>query len=98
PDIDTLSLHDALPIWKALKQELAAIADKYAAGGPQEAKQTTIITTLWNRFKINSLVAASVAIIAVFSTLWLSGYYKTIETTTSRSEEHTSELQSRENL
>ncbi|WP_257659093.1 S1C family serine protease [Parapedobacter lycopersici] len=68
---------------KALKQELTAIADKYAAGGPLEAKQTTIITTLWNRFKINSLVAASVAIIAVFSTLWLSGYYKTIETATS---------------
>src|SRR5690606_11449987 len=46
-------------------------------------KRDTVIATLWNKFKINSLVAASVAIIAVFSTLWLSGYYKTIETTTS---------------
>lgn len=69
---------------KALKQTLAAIADEYeAADQPPAVKRDTVIAALWNKFKINSLVAASVAIIAVFSTLWLSGYYKTIETTTS---------------
>lgn len=68
---------------KALKQELAAIADEYTADQPVEGTSETLVVSLWNRFKINALIAASVAIIAVFSTLWLSGYYKTIETTTS---------------
>lgn len=68
---------------KALKAALASIADKYPIKPQSGTQKGTIVTMLWNKFKINSLVAASVAIIAVFSTLWLSGYYKTIETTTS---------------
>lgn len=68
----------------AFKRTLASVADRYHR--PEAAAAAThrepILVTLWNRFKVNSLVAASVAIIAVFSTLWLSGYYKTIEKTT----------------
>lgn len=68
----------------AFKRALASAADRYhhpvvplAAGKRAEP----LVVTLWNRFKVNSLVAASVAIIAVFSTLWLSGYYQAIEKT-----------------
>lgn len=68
---------------KAVKQTLAAIANEYPADEKPEVKRETTLATLWNKYKINSLIAASVAIVAVFSTLWLSGYYKTIETTTS---------------
>lgn len=37
--------------------------------------EKTPIISLWNKFKINALVAASVAVLAVFSTLWMTGYY-----------------------
>lgn len=43
------------------------------------SRKEVVIVSLWNRFKVNAMVAASVAIIAVFSTLWLTGYYETIE-------------------
>ena len=67
----------------AFKSALAAVAERYHRPAAETARvpQEPILVTLWNRFKINSLVAASVAIVAVFSTLWLSGYYKTIEKT-----------------
>src|SRR5690606_34425792 len=67
----------------AFKRTLASVAERYhrPAAGTTTVSQDSIVVTLWNRFKVNSLVAASVAIIAVFSTLWLSGYYKTIEKT-----------------
>ncbi|MGV3764031.1 trypsin-like peptidase domain-containing protein [Parapedobacter sp.] len=68
----------------AFKHTLSAAAARYHAGGsePLTERPEPSVVTLWNKFKVNSLVAASVAIIAVFSTLWLSGYYKTIEKTT----------------
>lgn len=66
----------------AFKHTLAAAAERYHAGGGSAVERTEpLIVTLWNKFKVNSLVAASVAILAVFSTLWLSGYYKAIEKT-----------------
>lgn len=64
------------------KKALASVSVKYqtsAPASPGDGRREPLIVTLWNKFKINSLVAASVAILAVFSTLWLSGYYKTIE-------------------
>ena len=68
----------------AFKQTLKAAAVRYHAETipPAVHREEPLIVTLWNKFKVNSLVAASVAIVAVFSTLWLSGYYKTIEKTT----------------
>ncbi len=66
----------------AFKNTLSAAAARYHAGDSLAAEQREpLIVTLWNKFKVNSLVAASVAIVAVFSTLWMSGYYKTIEKT-----------------
>lgn len=38
---------------------------------------------LWDRFKINIAAAAAVAIISVFGTLWITGFYSTIKKTTS---------------
>ena len=67
----------------AFKHTLSVAAARYHAGGDEQTERPEpLVVTLWNKFKINSLVAASVAIVAVFSTLWLSGYYKTIEKTT----------------
>lgn len=37
--------------------------------------QKPLIIRLWDKYKINSLVAACVALLAVFSTLWLTGFY-----------------------
>ncbi len=42
------------------------------------------IVQLWNRFKSNAMVAAAVAVFAVFSTLWLSGYYSNVKDTTTQ--------------
>ncbi|PPL01225.1 S1 family peptidase [Parapedobacter indicus] len=68
----------------AFKSTLAVVADRYHRPDTTvaEGRWEPMLVALWNRFKVNSLVAASVAIVAVFSTLWLSGYYKTIEKTT----------------
>lgn len=41
-------------------------------------KQSAVIS-LWERIKASSLVAAVVAVFAVFGTLWLSGYYSNLE-------------------
>ena len=66
----------------AFKDTLVAAAERYHAEEDKAGQKTdSLVITLWNRFKINSLVAASVAIVAVFSTLWLSGYYKNMEKT-----------------
>ncbi|MEC3878276.1 S1C family serine protease [Parapedobacter sp. 10938] len=67
----------------AFKHTLSEAAARYHAGDTELTERPEpLVVTLWNKFKVNSLVAASVAIVAVFSTLWLSGYYKTMEKTT----------------
>ncbi|MBK1438677.1 trypsin-like peptidase domain-containing protein [Parapedobacter sp. ISTM3] len=66
----------------AFKRTLSAVAANYQASPVNAARREPILVTLWNKYKINSLIAASVAVVAVFSTLWLSGYYKTIQKTT----------------
>ncbi len=57
--------------------------DAMPARLPLPSHTETPILTLWNRFRINALIAASVAVVAVFSTLWVSGYYSAIDQTTS---------------
>src|SRR5690606_28266378 len=39
---------------------------------------------LWSRFKTNAMVAAAVAVLAVFSTLWMSGYYSNVKDSTTQ--------------
>lgn len=64
------------------KQQLAQVAKGYHKSHHQAQvipmKQTKIVS-LWAKLKASSLVAAAVAVVAVFSTLWISGYYKNID-------------------
>lgn len=69
-----------LKIAKQAQLSTAADADTKESQLPGETKVISIL----NRYKINSFIAAAaVAIVAVFSTLWVSGYYKTLEKTSS---------------
>lgn len=66
----------------AFKQQLRQTGQQHVREIPAytpENYSTPKIVRMWNRVRINALIAACVAIIAVFSTLWLSGYYSTIE-------------------
>lgn len=49
----------------------------------KEKTQVISISAIWNRLKLNVAVAAAIAIVSVFSTLWLTGYYSTLKKTTS---------------
>jgi len=49
----------------------------------QEIGKSAKIISLWNKLKFNAAVAAAIAIISVFSTLWLTGYYSNLKKTTS---------------
>src|SRR5690606_4649119 len=40
------------------------------------------ILSLWSRLQINAAVAAAVALVSVFSTLWLTGYFTNIKKAT----------------
>lgn len=42
------------------------------------------LVRLWDKYKINSLVAASVAILAVFTTLWATGYFTNVKDNSSQ--------------
>lgn len=46
-------------------------------------KSPTKVVSLWDRYKFNAAVAAAIAIISVFSTLWLTGYYSNLKKTSS---------------
>ena len=63
------------------KQKLQSLAQE--CHSKKQVKPTTKIVNLWDRLKLNAVVAAAIAIVAVFSTLWLTGYYKNLKKTTS---------------
>ncbi|SEN37275.1 Trypsin-like peptidase domain-containing protein [bacterium A37T11] len=42
------------------------------------------VISLWTRFKVNALVAASVAVLAVLTTLWATGYYSSVKDTSTQ--------------
>lgn len=71
---------------KDFKESLAAAGEKFAGKQPVHRHSDGIrpILHLWNRFKVNAMVAAAVAVFAVFSTLWLSGYYSNVKDTTTQ--------------
>jgi len=69
---------------RQVKNTLLQVAHSYHKNNPaHKTESQTRVISLWEKLRINVPVAAAVAIVAVFSTLWLSGYYKTIEKTTS---------------
>lgn len=64
----------------AFKKNLADTAKHYSI--EQQAQNPARIVSMWNRFKFNAAVAAAIAIVSVFSTLWLTGYYSNLKKTT----------------
>jgi serine protease Do len=63
------------------KRNLQHVAQDYHK--THNPKPTTKVISLWDRLKLNAAVAAAIAIVSVFSTLWLTGYYKNLKKTTS---------------
>lgn len=72
---------------KAFRRTLQEVSRDYGGSGtPSSAIPSGIrggvhrpSPSVWDRLKINLLAAASIAVLTAFSTLWLSGYYKTME-------------------
>lgn len=64
------------------KHDLVRIGRVYNIEGYKPESKSKVIS-LWNRLKLNAAVAAAIAIVSVFSTLWLTGYYKNLKKTTS---------------
>lgn len=63
----------------AFKKNLAKTANSYTLD--HETKQPAKIIKLWQKLQMNAAVAAAIAIVSVFSTLWLTGYYSTLKKT-----------------
>jgi len=63
------------------KHNLNKVAQNYHKA--HTPKTPTKVINLWDRLKLNAAVAAAIAIVSVFSTLWLTGYYKNLKKTTS---------------
>lgn len=69
---------------KSFYRQMQDIAKDYHKENPLKTTvKPTRIISLWDRMKLNAAVAAAIAIVSVFSTLWLTGYYKTLRKTTS---------------
>lgn len=60
----------------AFQQSLMAEGDAFETTKYHKTAQKT--TSLWSKLQINAGVAAAVALISVFSTLWLTGYFASI--------------------
>lgn len=63
---------------KQLKDNLAVLMQEKEEK-PVHLQTATKIRLLWQKYKHTGLVAASVALVAVFSTLWMSGFYSVKE-------------------
>ncbi len=63
----------------AFKKNLAKTAGSYAID--HEIKKPAKIIRLWQKLQLNAAVAAAIAIVSVFSTLWLTGYYSNLKKT-----------------
>ncbi|WDF69445.1 trypsin-like peptidase domain-containing protein [Sphingobacterium oryzagri] len=62
------------------KKNLSYTAEHYFL--ENEAERPTKVLRLWNKLKLNVAMAAAIAIVSVFSTLWLTGYYANLKKTT----------------
>src|SRR5204862_1755256 len=81
-----LSLHDALPIWHGAR----AGGERAAQGAGQKLKRCTVLYCTRMTFKLFAAVRRSFLIFNFSDSVQQFGY--------TRSEEHTSELQSRRDL
>jgi len=64
------------------KSALNQTASTYHKAHPAAAPKGRVIQ-LWDKLKFTAGMAAAIAIVSVFSTLWLSGYYSNLKKTTS---------------
>ena len=64
------------------KTQLTEVAEDYQDTA-SPAEESTKVVSLWERFRLNAAVAAAIAIVSVFSTLWLTGYYTNLKKTSS---------------
>lgn len=78
---DFLNLLEKTENRKDFKKVLSDTAQEF-----HTSRKSTVsdnIIQIWSRFKLNIAAAAAVAVISVFSTLWLTGFYSTIKKTSS---------------
>lgn len=61
------------------KKNLSHTAEHYFT--EHDAKRPAKVVLLWNKLKLNAAMAAAIAIVSVFSTLWLTGYYSNLRKT-----------------
>lgn len=66
---------------KNLKENMEVVFSEQAIVqlGEQPDARNSGIRILWQKYKHTALVAASVALVAVFSTLWMSGFYNNVK-------------------
>ncbi len=66
---------------KNLKDTMQSVFAEQDSLKPNRARDLPAlgIRSLWQKYKYTALVAASVALIAVFSTLWMSGFYDNVK-------------------
>ncbi|MGO1244893.1 MAG: S1C family serine protease [Sphingobacterium sp.] len=64
--------------FKNTLKETAQVYQKQVSPNKQ-----SLVITLWDKLKLNVAVAAAIAIVSVFSTLWLTGYYSNLRKATS---------------
>ena len=66
---------------KHLKENIASVfAEQSVPTQKINAESKPVnVRTLWQKHKFTALVAASVALFAVFSTLWMSGFYNNVK-------------------
>ena len=66
---------------KDLKENMKSIFSEQYVSKSTRVKELPVrgIKSLWNKHRYTALVAASVALIAVFSTLWMSGFYNNVK-------------------
>lgn len=75
---------------KAFKKNLRKAEERYfKENGGVRTLNNRVMTgnpdkkSFWRRFKFNAVAAAAIAIISAFSTLWLTGYYRNMEQSSS---------------
>jgi S1-C subfamily serine protease len=66
---------------KNLKENMESVFSEQNALKSSKANEPAVfgVRSLWQKYKYTALVAASVALVAVFSTLWMSGFYDNVK-------------------
>jgi|SRR5690606_1398243 len=65
------------------RTKLEAVSANVDSANLQDKRETSKIIALWKNYGLTTLIAASVALMIVFSTLWMSGFYSNVKDNTS---------------